>query len=67
MRIVNKKVKLIVLLSFIFPGRGVFMQEKIEAKSFVVEYRGVLSLLFFSFTLSLKYIFDFIWNGRKYW
>ncbi|KAL7398798.1 hypothetical protein ABVT39_015524 [Epinephelus coioides] len=49
-----------------FKGRGVFTQEYIEPKSFVVEYRGVLSLSAGADDKS-KYIFDFMWNGKRYW
>ncbi|KAG7219912.1 hypothetical protein INR49_018741 [Caranx melampygus] len=47
-----------------YKGRGVFTKEYIEPKTFVVEYRGVLSL---SDASDDKYIFDFMWNGKRYW
>ncbi len=44
-----------------------FTQEYIEPKSFVVEYRGVLSLSDSVDDKNGKYTFDFMWNGKHYW
>lgn len=52
---------------FFFSGRGVFTQEYIEAKSFVVEYRGVLCQSKGINDKNNNYLFDFKWNGQRYW
>ncbi|XP_054637986.1 uncharacterized protein LOC129185220 isoform X2 [Dunckerocampus dactyliophorus] len=49
-----------------FKGRGVFTQEYIEPKSFVVEYRGVLSLSKGHDDKNNNYLFDFKLNGQHY-
>ena len=48
-------------------GRGVLTQDYIEPKSFVVEYRGVLSLSDSADDKNSKYTFEFMWNGKHYW
>ncbi|CAL8239860.1 unnamed protein product, partial [Gadus morhua 'NCC'] len=47
-------------------GRGVLTQDYIEPKSFVVEYRGVLSLSDSADDKNSKYAFEFMWNGKHY-
>ncbi|XP_057692100.1 uncharacterized protein LOC130915906 isoform X1 [Corythoichthys intestinalis] len=66
--IIEEKDKTFIEERFInhYKGRGVFAREYIEPKSFVVEYRGVLSLSKGADDKSNKYAFDFIWNGKQY-
>ncbi|XP_030294982.1 uncharacterized protein LOC115594830 isoform X4 [Sparus aurata] len=49
-----------------YKGRGVFTREYIEPKSFVVEYRGVVSQSEGADDKNNKYVFDFMWNGKRY-
>lgn len=62
----NKYVYLTSSQCFLSSGRGVFAKEYIEPKSFVVEYRGVLSSDGAE-DKDCKYSFDFIWNGKHHW
>lgn len=60
-------LELMFIFTFFSSGRGVFTREYIEPKSFVVEYRGVVSQSEGADDKNNKYVFDFMWNGKRYW
>lgn len=58
---------LLFLLLFVLLGRGVFALEHIESSTFVVEDRGILSQSKHVEDVEGNYLFDFTWNGTRYW